>query len=906
MNNFDAFARTTLAAATNSTDGKPLTTQQISQVIEYLNSSASGPDGVLSYAKYLDENLNLHPPKLSNGISYVGFSGKDNAGVPNYYNARDYIRDLNKTSGVIGDTAWGVFIESTKIDPEFEIIERNFTQFMQSRGFTPFGRDYAGALQDIMWNAGSPQYFENAIANGKPIVAFVENAPPGRGFSNFELPTALRHPNAVINGYPVSAFGDDPLTFVSRSAAEFQQLERAVAQAATANSGRTVHVAQVRAQLNLIEGFDAVGKTVFGQPIEAFKTLNLEEMTAARSAWMTRGGVLPSLRSQPLADTPERTTRIAAEPGAPRGPPTATEAPLAGARTAAQTAPDMLPGTLSPSGRAMLKGAGAAGVALLAYDLATTGHQVIQLRSQGNATGADSAMTHFAGRSVGGIAGGFLLGAGYGAVAGVETGPGMIVTGLVGGVIGAYAGEQWAQQRDNDKIYKQTDANGNQWTRDPDDPKAAWTRTAQTQQLKQAPGQQAQVTARTDADGDAIYRSERYVATGHLARQLNYQSANASYELGLANPQTPRNPYSLPGEAAQQPGWHAGNWNRDAQTGAWSRVLVGPMPRSEFQAPQMQTQAATPQQQAALEAQSRIVIAQNAANTPAAIAARYQIAYNQFGWEHAGPVPEAIRHAAANTDTLQASDGNQYKRGTNGEWISDGWLGNAQAQGNIRNELNAVHQSQQAGLADMAAIAQHARAHPQPPQDALRDLVATAYQAAGVARTVAELDAAVAAVRRDHERDGLGNRGFTLRLLPDPAAADEPGNRAIATLATDDDGQMVIRSVTTPQEMRQAQDAPARSAAADARGDAQRDDAASPGMEAGNPLQQSRIGQLLDRYFDAAARGDAAALAQTARDYEKTPEYRQWEQWGQDNHQQLQAEQRQLAQQQQQSQGRAL
>ena len=299
----------------------------------------------------------------------------------------------------------------------------------------------------------------------------------------------------------------------------------------------------------------------------------------------------------------------------------------------------------------MLKGAGAAGVALLAYDLATTGHQVIQLRSQGNATGADSAMTHFAGRSVGGIAGGFLLGAGYGAVAGVETGPGMIVTGLVGGVIGAYAGEQWAQQRDNDKIYKQTDANGNQWTRDPDDPKAAWTRTAQTQQLKQAPGQQAQVTARTDADGDAIYRSERYVATGHLARQLNYQSANASYELGLANPQTPRNPYSLPGEAAQQPGWHAGNWNRDAQTGAWSRVLVGPMPRSEFQAPQMQTQAATPQQQAALEAQSRIVIAQNAANTPAAIAARYQIAYNQFGWEHAGAAIdrqrsslESVRH----------------------------------------------------------------------------------------------------------------------------------------------------------------------------------------------------------------------------------------------------------------------
>lgn len=72
---------------------------------------------------------------------------------------------------------------------------------MTNEGATPYGKDYGDALRDIMWNAGSPKFFENAIATGKPLVAFVDGAPANRGFSNFELTTALDHPDARINGY---------------------------------------------------------------------------------------------------------------------------------------------------------------------------------------------------------------------------------------------------------------------------------------------------------------------------------------------------------------------------------------------------------------------------------------------------------------------------------------------------------------------------------------------------------------------------------------------------------------------------------------------------------------------------------------------------------------------------------
>lgn len=265
---FGDFARTTLGGAKNASNKMPLTAQQLDQIVVYLESSGSGPDGVGSYADYLSRKLEVHPPTLPSGVDYVGYSGKDRLGNSNFDNARTYVADLDKKAAIIGDTPWGEFIEGAKFDQEFRVIQGKFTGFMKSQGFAPFGDDYGGALRDMMWNAGSPKYFENAIATGKPILAFVENAPEGRGFSTYELPTALKYPNAVINGYPLHMFEPDPLAFASKSAAQYQSLERTIAQAATANGGQEVSVAQVRHQLKIIDGYDAPNQMLFNRPID--------------------------------------------------------------------------------------------------------------------------------------------------------------------------------------------------------------------------------------------------------------------------------------------------------------------------------------------------------------------------------------------------------------------------------------------------------------------------------------------------------------------------------------------------------------------------------------------------------------------------------------------------------------
>jgi hypothetical protein len=224
-------------------------------VIQYLKSIGSGSDGNSSYAEYLSQKMQSNLPKLPDGKAYIGYSGIDGVDVSNRENAITYIKNTNNKAGIIGNTPWGKFIDSVPSDPEFRSIEEKFKTFMKAEGIEPYGSNYRSALQDIMWNAGSPQYFENAIAAQRPIVAFVDGAPKGRGFSNFELPTALEHPDAIINGYPIGAFkaSGDPLAFAQKSAAEFQQLEKTVAQAATVHSGHPVSIEQVRSNLNLIE-----------------------------------------------------------------------------------------------------------------------------------------------------------------------------------------------------------------------------------------------------------------------------------------------------------------------------------------------------------------------------------------------------------------------------------------------------------------------------------------------------------------------------------------------------------------------------------------------------------------------------------------------------------------------------
>ncbi|MGQ5273823.1 XVIPCD domain-containing protein [Xanthomonas arboricola pv. corylina] len=435
--------------------------------------------------------------------------------------------------------------------------------------------------------------------------------------------------------------------------------------------------------------------------------------------------------------------------------------------------------------RGRISGAGmltAAGVAALAVDFAVTGHRVAELRSQGNQAGAESATTHFVGRTTGGIAGGVGAGFVYGLIAGSETGPGAVVTGLVGGVVGGFAGEYWAQQEDKKTVYTQVDRSGNEWSRDPEKPDSPWTRT---------------VVAPTPEGG---FRELRMVAGGRLVDELNYKSANDAYSLGLANLPEPKDPFRIDASGGRtpppEPFETSRHYVRNPQNGEWNlsihEVIDGRIPVDR-------AVAVSPEQSVQLEVESLRITAQNAVNTPEALTARYQVAYEQYGWRdfaNIEPVPEVITNAQAQPLPLMASDGHEYTQGGDGKWTTPGTLyGTNTAEGNVQEELNRTRQSQEAGVQELFTMAQIARENPTPTELGLRGQVISGYRAAGIARTPEEIDAAVDAVTRDHARDMPERIPYSLRVQKDGS---------LVTLAGKDNERMEIKSVTTPEEIAQA------------------------------------------------------------------------------------------------------
>ncbi len=843
---FDDFALATLGGAKNISDGSPLSAQQKQDIIAYLKSAESGPDGVTSYAEYIRSRMQTFPPELNPGVDYLGFSATDRNGVSNFENAVTYAKDINSGAGIIGDTPWGTFIEEVRTaplkHPDFQIMERGLERFMNAQGTEPWNGNYRAALQDMMWNAGSPRFFENAIATGKPLVAFVENAQPGRGFDKFELATALDHPTVRINGYPISAFGPEPLAFASQSAAEYQALERSLAQHATTNSAHPVDVAQVRLHLKPIDGYDAVSKTLFERPLHDYSALNLSEMSTTRANWVA-AHANPATGPRLFADLPEPPSHAPLQPGAPRGPPQAA----AVAEAVADVAPHGMHAGINPA----IKVAGVAGVALLAHDFATSGHKWIELNSQGNAAGADSTAAHFVGRNFGGAVGGFLGGAGVGLASGSWTGPGAIATGIGGGVLGAYLGERWAEQKDIERVYSQVDPMGRTWTRDPADPNGRWLRAGEQQQVQSTDlGSGVEVRPVQTAQGDDVTFRTSYVATGTLERQLNWQAARASYELGLSNPPPPLDPYRLSAHGSAEPARGAFETDRafvrDASSGQWEleikEMVDGRVPNSRHL-------PVSAEQAQALDEQSRTVIAQNASNTKAAMAARYMVAHEQGRWSDFGDannpsIPRAVQDAQASADTLKASDGNAYTRQADGQWVSKGVIFDSAANRNLSDELEITWQSQNDGIAGLHDIVRQLKDSAQVAHEGIRGQVDALYARHGIERTEQQLAATAVAVEQTLNLQGRTG-DVVLELMPDPRTHAPSTESAIATFGDAGGNRMVLTGTTTIEDIARAQSQLRPEASLAAQGAAPADQATTP------DVPELRIAALTAKEQDA-------------------------------------------------------
>jgi hypothetical protein len=430
------------------------------------------------------------------------------------------------------------------------------------------------------------------------------------------------------------------------------------------------------------------------------------------------------------------------------------------------------------AGRAL----GIAGFALEIYGGADSVRTAHRLAGEGNSTAAESTMIHFGARSVGGWAGAG-IGMATGAALGVETGPGLLVTGAIGGVAGLFAGDKIAEWNDNRGIYNQELA-GQSWSYDPDKPSEGWRRRAPI-----------------DSTDDSIDNARRgdLRASPATENALNYQATSRSVELVLGGPPAQRSPFSLPAEAGDPPSSRPTNWERDPETGKWQREVYGPF--VERGGTPHHTDAADDERAARLDRQAAAIVVENAANSPASIAARYEDAYIRNGWKAHGQMPDAVRHARTDTDTLIGSDGERYQRQANGRWVNDDMIdrisGDHIARGRLHDELEAAREVLQARLPPPREIP------PVPPMDAdarLRDTVAGAYRNAGVDASAEQVAAAAVAVRATWDANGLDPATTALQARPQ---AD--GRHELASLRLETDGKTyAIAAVTTPEEIERA------------------------------------------------------------------------------------------------------
>ena len=329
----------------------------------------------------------------------------------------------------------------------------------------------------------------------------------------------------------------------------------------------------------------------------------------------------------------------------------------------------------------VLKGVGIVGAAATVYDATTTASQTANLLHQGNTVGAQSTVEHFAGRNLGGWTGTAVGAEALGAL-GIESGPGDVLVAAAGGVGGALAGDRLAAWRDQQRVYTQTDPHGQPWHYDPAKPQQGWT-----SELPPVPG-----SGQTGM--------QHLTASPALADRLSYQASSASVELALANPASPRDPYTQPAGPYDARLPDNPPWKRDPQTQQWSRTYTDAFVERGMS--HTTSVPATLGRAAQLDAAAQQTVAENLTNSPHGMAERYQMVYAQRGWQQFGPMPEAVSNALKIPDnTLQASDDKTYTRGADGQWTTPSlFYGRDAATGNVRDELNATYASAQAKVAE--------------------------------------------------------------------------------------------------------------------------------------------------------------------------------------------------------------
>ncbi|QHG86956.1 AHH domain-containing protein [Xanthomonas cucurbitae] len=294
------------------------------------------------------------------------------------------------------------------------------------------------------------------------------------------------------------------------------------------------------------------------------------------------------------------------------------------------TTVELLTGELS-TGQALRT----AGLLATAADTVMTGQRATHLLGQDNPLAAQSELAHFTGRNVGGWAGGSAAAYALG-----SSGAGPMVLIAADAYFMSVASEKAAALLDNRAIYRQTDHDGTPWSFNG----TAWTRDG---------------LADTSQDG-----VDNPIATPIVDRQ--------------------------PSNASDHPSLRSAEWIRDDSNGQWHRLVKTDISGANDRGSYVQ-ETASPPRAAELDTQAQATIARNTANSPGAIAARYELAHYRNGWAaESWPLAPAVQQMLPDPDALTASDGRRYYRDSQGQWTSHG----APPDGNRLLQLETKHQRQ--------------------------------------------------------------------------------------------------------------------------------------------------------------------------------------------------------------------
>ncbi|RFF40543.1 hypothetical protein DZE36_15990, partial [Xanthomonas campestris pv. campestris] len=417
------------------------------------------------------------------------------------------------------------------------------------------------------------------------------------------------------------------------------------------------------------------------------------------------------------------------------------------------------------------------GLLVTGADAVLTASRSAELLEQGNATAAQSEVTHALARNVGGWAGGASTAAALG-------GSGFVPAALVVGdaLLMSKAFDKGADLLDNRAIYHQTDKTGVEWRFNGRN----WQREAAIDLAE---------------DGRRMIGEQPVVASYEKSQELGALANAKAVELALGKVPPPQNPFNLPAQASDQVGLDNQNWERNPERQTWERQIRTAASGTD-EIGSYALQVAPPERAQQLNQEALARIESNIATGREAIAAAYLENHAaQRAQAYGVEVPAAVEAAEAKSGAVLGSDARLYQRTESGHWAGKDGV----ASGNLAVELELTDQLRQPSIerSHDALAAIQALPAPTAAQMEHNELLHR-YRAAGVDLNVNPETQQAVELASQRTMEASGITGPTMQQLQRNESGQYGYDSPIAHFQRGSDGVTRVVAVTSSEDIRQA------------------------------------------------------------------------------------------------------